>query len=108
MLTNEITKSWSGLSIQEYKKHKNLKKENLRDNMTNLKLALNMLAEVTTTELSKTHKSETFEENKSIAKKGGSITSNTRKAIEANTGKKIVTGENALNLILKKKKINIK
>ena len=90
ILTDEITKAWSGLSIKEYKSHKGLKKENLRDNMSNLELVLNMLAEATTTEISKEKKPETFLENKIIAKQGGTIAGNTRKEIEEKTGKEVV------------------
>lgn len=88
ILTDEITRAWSGFTIRQYKNFKNLKKENLRDNMTNLELVLNMLAEATTTEISKEKKPSTFEENKNIAKQGGTIAGNTRKAIEAKSGKK--------------------
>ncbi len=95
ILTDEITKAWSGLTVKSYKHLKNLKNENLRDNMTNLELVLNMLAEATTTEISKEKKPDTFIKNKKIAKQGGTIAGNTRKAIEAKTGKKIVTSKNA-------------
>lgn len=95
ILTDEITKAWSGLSVKQYKDHKGLKKENLRDNMTNLELVLNMLAEATTTEISKEKKPKNFTENKTIAKQGGTIAGNTRKEIEAKTGKKVVTSLNA-------------
>lgn len=98
ILTDEITKAWSGLSVKEYKKHKALKKENLRDNMTNMELVLNMLAEATTTEISKEKKTKTFTENKIIAKQGGTIAGNTRKQIEKKTGKKIVSKLNAKQL----------
>lgn len=101
ILTNEITKAWSGLSVQDYKKLKGLKKENLRDNMSNLELVLNMLAEATTTEISKEKKPKTFIENKTIAKQGGRIAGNTRKEIEAKTGKKIVSKISSKNLINK-------
>ena len=90
ILTNEITKAWSGLDIKKYKNLKGLKKENLRDNMSNLELVLNMLAEATTTEISKEKKPKNFSENKTIAKQGGTIAGNTRKQIEEKTGKKIV------------------
>jgi hypothetical protein len=90
ILTDEITKAWSGLSVKEYKNHKGLKKENLRDNMSNLELVLNMLAEATTTEISKEKKPQTFSENKKIAKQGGTIAGNTRKEIEEKTGKNVV------------------
>src|SRR5476651_207005 len=95
ILTDEITKAWAGKTVKEYKNLKGLKKENLRDNMTNLELVLNMLAEATTTEISKEKKPVTFEENKTIAKQGGTIAGNTRKAIEEKSGKKIVTSQNA-------------
>jgi len=91
ILTDEITKAWSGFSVKQYKNFKNLKKENLRDNMTNLELVLNMLAEATTTEISKEKKPKTFPENKKIARQGGNIAGNTRKEIEEKTGKKVVT-----------------
>ena len=99
ILTDEITKAWTGLSIKEYKNLKNLKKENLRDNMSNLELVLNMLAEATTTEISKKQKPKTFRQNKAIAKKGGQIAGNTRKEIEEQTRSKIVTAKNAKNII---------
>jgi len=95
ILTDEITKAWSGFSVKQYKQHKGLKKENLRDNMTNLELVLNMLAEATTTEISKEKKPKNFTENKIIAVQGGTIAGNTRKEIEAKTGKKVVTPLNA-------------
>jgi len=95
ILTDEITKAWAGKTVKEYKNIKGLKKENLRDNMTNLELVLNMLAEATTTEISKEKKPESFEENRTIAKQGGTIAGNTRKAIEEKSGKKIVTSQNA-------------
>ncbi len=91
ILTDEITKAWSGLSVKEYKNLKDLKKENLRDNMSNLELVLNMLAEATTTEISKEKKPKTFSQSKTIANQGGTIAGNTRKEIEAKTGKKIVS-----------------
>lgn len=103
ILTDEITKAWSGLSVKEYKKHKDLKKENLRDNMTNLELVLNMLAEATTTEISKEKKPKTFEQNKMIAKQGGTIAGNTRKEIEEKTGKKVVSILSAKKIIENKK-----
>lgn len=104
ILTDEITKAWSGLTVKQYKKHKNLKKENLRDNMTNLELVLNMLAEVTTSEISKEKKPKTFEENKTIAKQGGTIAGNTRKEIEEKTNKKVVSGISAKKLLEVKNK----
>jgi len=107
ILTDEITKAWSGFSVKEYKKHKDLKKENLRDNMTNLELVLNMLAEATTTEISKEKKPKTFAENKKIANQGGTIAGNTRKEIEEKTGKKVVSTISAKKLLDdKNKKLN--
>ena len=103
ILTDEITKAWSGLSVKEYKNHKELKKENLRDNMSNLELVLNMLAEATTTEISKEKKPKTFTENKKIAKQGGTIAGNTRKEIEEKTGKKVVNKLNASDYLENKK-----
>ena len=103
ILTDEITKAWSGLSVKQYKNHKGLKKENLRDNMSNLELVLNMLAEATTTEISKEKKPKTFTENKKIAKQGGTIAGNTRKEIEEKTGKKVVTKLNASDYLENKK-----
>ena len=105
ILTDEITKAWSSFSVKQYKKHKGLKKENLRDNMSNLELVLNMLAEATTTEISKEKKPRTFTENKIIANQGGAIAGNTRKEIEAKTGKKVVTKLNAKNYLNDKKKL---
>lgn len=104
ILTDEITKAWSGFSVKEYKKHKDLKKENLRDNMTNLELVLNMLAEATTTEISKEKKPKTFAQNKKIAKQGGTIAGNTRKEIEEKTGKKLVSTVSAKKLLAEKSK----
>jgi len=104
ILTDEITKAWSGLSVNEYKKHKDIKKENLRANMTNLELVLNMLAEATTTEISKEKKPTTFAENKTIANQGGTIAGNTRKEIEEKTGKKVVSESSARKLLERKKK----
>jgi prophage antirepressor-like protein len=95
MLTDIITKAWSGKTVKQYKKHKNLKKENLRDHMTNMELVLNMLAEVSTTEISKEKKPTTIDESKVIAQQGGTIAGNARKQIEAKTGKKIVSKLNA-------------
>ena len=103
-LTDIITQAWSGKTVKNYKQHKGLKKENLRDNMTNLELVLNMLAEATTTEISKEKKPATFDDNKKIARQGGTIAGNTRKAIEVKTGKKIVTNLNTKALKENKKK----
>ena len=97
-LTDIITEAWSGKTVKQYMQHKDLKKENLRDNMTNLELVLNMLAEATTTEISKEKNPKTFDNNKIIANQGGTIAGNTRKAIEAKSGKKIVSPLNAKKL----------
>lgn len=104
ILTDDITEAWSGFKTKEYKNYKGLKKENLRDHMTNLELVLNMLAEATTTEISKEKKPENFEENRKIAKQGGKIAGNTRKEIEKKTGKKIVSKTNANELTKKETK----
>ena len=95
ILTNEMTKAWSGLSVKEYKDLKGLKKENLRDNMTNIELVLNMLAEVTTTAISKSKEPETFGENLSVAKEGGSVARNARNDIEKRIGKSVISPLNA-------------
>lgn len=97
ILTDEITKAWTGMSTRGYKKLKGLKNENLRDNMSTLELVLNMLAEATTTEMSKTHTPKTFEENREIAKRGGTIAGNTREAIEADTGKAVISDKKAID-----------
>jgi hypothetical protein len=104
ILTDEITKAWAGLTTKQYKNLKDLKKENLRDHMTNLELVLNMLAEATTTEISKKKLPKTFVESRKIAKQGGTIAGNTRREIEAKTGDKIVTSRNAKILESKKNK----
>lgn len=96
ILTDEITKAWAGKTVREYKDYKSLKKESLRDNMTNLELVLNMLAEATTTEISKIKKPITFSQNKSVAKQGGTIAGNTRKAIEKETGKSIIVAKRSV------------
>ncbi len=98
ILTDEITKAWSGMTTRKYKNLKGLTKENLRDNMSTLELVLNMLAEATTTELSKAHNPQTFEENREIAKRGGKYAGNARKEIEADTGKPVITSKNAIEL----------
>lgn len=95
ILTNEMTKAWSGLSVKEYKELKGLKKENLRDNMTNIELVLNMLAEVTTTAISKREQPDTFEESKTIAKRGGKVAKNARTDIESQLGQSIISPLNA-------------
>ncbi|NCA85938.1 MAG: hypothetical protein EOM83_10235 [Clostridia bacterium] len=98
ILTDEITKAWAGFTTKDYKEFKGLKKESLRDNMTNLELVLNMLAEATTTEISKEKKPKTFPESKTIAKQGGTIAGNARKEIEEKTGKKVISSFNAKEL----------
>jgi hypothetical protein len=98
ILTDEITKAWSGLTTKEYKILKDLKKENLRDHMSNLELVLTMLSEATTTEISKEKKPKTLNENKIIANQGGTIAGNARKEIEEKIGKKIVSGNNSKKL----------
>ena len=98
MLTDEITRAWSSLSTQGYKQHKGLKKENLRDNMTNLELVLNMLAEATTTEISKEKLPQSLDENRLVAREGGEVAGNARKEIEAKTGKKVISNKNAKQL----------
>ena len=97
ILTDEISKAWSGLATREYKDLKGLKKENLRDNMSTLELVLNMLAEATTTELTNIHNPNGLEENKKVAKRGGTIAGNTRNEIEADTGKSVITTKNAVD-----------
>jgi len=104
ILTDEITKAWSGLSVKQYKNHKDLKKENLRDNMTNLELVLNMLAEASTTEISKDKKPKSFAENKTVARKGGEVAKAARQQLESTTGKKVVTSQNAKSLQAAKNK----
>jgi len=98
ILTDEITKAWSGLTTKQYKSHKDLKKENLRDHMTNLELVLNMLAEASTTEISKDKKPKNFTENKVVARKGGNVAKAARLKLENTTGKKVVTKLNAKHL----------
>jgi len=98
ILTDEITTAWSGFTTKQYKAFKKLKKENLRDHMTNLELVLNMLAEATTTEISKEKNPKTFEDSRKIAKQGGTIAGNTRREIEEKTGKKVITKQNAKQL----------
>ena len=98
MLTDEITRAWSGLTTKGYKQHKGLKKENLRDNMTNLELVLNMLAEATTAEISKEKLPQTLDQNQVVARQGGEVAGNARKEIEAKTGKKVVSSQNSKQL----------
>lgn len=101
ILTNEITMAWADKNVKDYKKLKGLKKENLRDNMSNLELVLNMLAEASTTEISKEKKPDGLEENKDVAWKGGNAAKKARLEIEKQTGKSIVTGKNIGKLIEK-------
>ena len=98
ILTDEITKAWSGMTTRQYKNLKGLKKENLRDNMSTLEIVLNMLAETTTTELSKAHQPEGFEESRIVARRGGKVAGDARRAIEADSGRPAVTAENAAQL----------
>ena len=98
ILTDEISRAWSGMSTRQYKNLKGLKKENLRDNMTTLELVLNMLAEATTTEISKQKAPETFSENIDVARAGGKVAGDARKAIESQTGVPVITSKNAAQL----------
>ena len=98
ILTDEITKAWSGMSTRQYKNLKGLKKENLRDNMTTLELVLNMLAEATTTEISKQKAPATFSENLSVAREGGEAAGIARKAVEERTGVPVISSKNAVQL----------
>lgn len=98
ILTDEITRAWSGMSTRQYKSLKGLKKENLRDNMSTLELALNMLAEATTTELTKVQNPEGLEENRMVSRQGGKIAGNARKEIEEQTGRSVITSQNAKQL----------
>lgn len=102
ILTNEITKAWTDIDVKSYKKLKNLKKENLRDNMTNLELVLNMLAEASTTEISNAKKPQSWSQNVDIAKKGGGVAKKARLEVELNTGKSVLSPLNAKNLHLNK------
>ena len=95
ILTDDISRAWSEMSTREYKDYKCLKKEGLKDNMTTLELILNMLAEVSTTEISKVENPEGFDESRDVAKRGGNIAGNARREIEANTGKKVVSKRNS-------------
>ncbi len=100
ILTNEMTKAWSGLTVKQYKELKGLKKENLRDNMTNIELVLNMLAEVTTTAMSKEQKPNTMDGHKRVAREGGEVAKTAKIAYEQRVGKKVVSPLNASNKIL--------
>ena len=97
ILTDEISRAWSGMTTGQYKRLKGLTKENLRDNMTDLELVLTMLAEASTTDISKTAKPQTFEENKQVAKRGGKVAGIARQALEAETGKPVITEQNAFD-----------
>ncbi len=104
ILTDEITRAWTDKSVRDYKKFKGLKKENLRDNMTNLELVLNMLAEASTAEISKKKKPEGLESNMQVARKGGIAARKARIEIEKQTGESVIVSKNAKSLIVKKKK----
>ena len=104
ILTDDITKAWADMTTRQYKNFKDLKKENLRDNMTNLELVLNMLAETSTIEISKVREPKTFPDNRKVAHEGGSVAGNARKEIEQKTGKKVITKDNAKILAGKKSK----
>ena len=95
VLTDEITRAWSGMSTRQYKDFKGLKKENLRDNMSNLELVLTMLAEASTTDIAKAEQPQGFDENQQVARRGGNVAGVARKALEAETGKPVVTAQNA-------------
>ena len=98
LLTDEITRAWSGMSTRQYKRLKGLKKENLRDNMSTLELALNMLAGATTTELTKTRNPQGLAENQDVARRGGRVAGDARKAIEKESGRPVITADNAAQL----------
>ena len=98
ILTDEVTRAWSGMSTRQYKRLKGLKKQNLRDNMSTLELALNMLAEATTTELTKTENPQSLAENIVVAQAGGEVAGDARRSIEARTGRPVITSENAAQL----------
>ena len=98
ILTDEISRAWSGMTTREYKNYKGLKKENLRDNMTTLELVLNMLAEATTTEISKQKAPESFSDNVEVARAGGKVAGDARKSIEAQTGVPVIAAKNATQL----------
>ena len=97
ILTDDISKSWSGMSTKEYKQYKGLKKEGLRDNMTNMELILNMLAEASTTEISKVENLDGFKESRNVAKRGGNIAGNARRELESVTGKTVISKKNSKN-----------
>ena len=97
ILTDEISKAWAGMTTRQYKNFKGLKKESLRDNMTTLELVLNMLGEATTTAISKKEKPDTFEKNRAVAKRGGSVAGVARQAAEAQTGEPVITPKKAVD-----------
>ena len=101
ILTDEVTRAWSGMSTREYKDLKGLKKENLRDNMSTLELALNMLAEATTTELTRVQNPQGLTQNRSVAARGGKVAGDARRSIESQTGRPVITAENANAMLLK-------
>ena len=98
ILTDEITRAWSGMSTRQYKRLKGLKKENLRDNMSTTEIILNMLAETSAKDISKKEKPEGFEENRKVARRGGNVASIARQALEAETGDSVITSQNAVQL----------
>lgn len=105
ILTNILTRTWSGKTVKEYKAHKGLKKQNLRDNMTSTELVLNMLAEASTKDISQANDPKTFEQSKTIAKQGGNVAKVARKELEKQTGKSVISSDNATTL---RKKISKK
>ncbi|MBI2596803.1 Bro-N domain-containing protein [Candidatus Daviesbacteria bacterium] len=105
-LTDDITFAWAGLTTKQYKRHKGLKMQSLRDNMTNLELVLNMLAEVSTTEISQKEEPDTFDKNRNVARRGGGVARVARRKIEIETGKKVISESNYLSQDRKKLKIN--
>lgn len=107
-LTDDITFAWAGMTTKQYKKHKELKKHSLRNNMTNLELVLNMLAEASTTEISEVKKPDTFHKNRKVAREGGKVAGKARKEIEARTGRKVVSKENYLTTTERRKRLERK
>ena len=99
----DSVRAWSGMDTRQYKKLKDLKKENLRDNMTNMELILNMLAEASTTEISKAQSPKGLEQNRKVARAGGQVARKARRELEARTGKSVITKQNAKKLLLVKK-----
>lgn len=97
ILTNEITKAWAGMSTRQYKQYKGLKKESLRDNMSTLELVLNMLAEATTTEISKVQNPQTLQDNLQVARTGGEAAGDARRAVESRTGRPVISAQNAMD-----------